>query len=185
MEILSVTRDYVLGADNVTYFEVITTTYDDGSEDITKRPAGTAAELTGDTADKILGRAATLAADCQRAGRARSILNEIQSEDTEITAITASSPLAVILSRYQSSLLQTGWQIDEGAGFVSLTFTVNAQGNLRYAVNGGATRAARYYGNVIQLRDYPSNNVHTEFFLSDNGNRYFSLPNRAVIIKKP
>lgn len=185
MEILTVTRDYVLGADNVTYFEVITTTYDDGSEDITKRPVGTAAALTGDAADKILGRAATLAADCQRVGRARSILTEFQNEDTEITAITNSSPLKVIQDRYQGELLTPGWQINEGTGFVAFTFTVNAQGNLRYAVNGGATRAARYYGNVIQLRDYPANNVHTEFFLSDNGNRYFSLPNRAVIIKKP
>lgn len=185
MEILTMTRDYTLGADNVTYFEVITTTYADGSEDVIKRPVGSATELTGDVADKILGRAATLAADCQRAGRARSILNEFQSEDTEITAITSVSPLKVIQDRYQSALLQPGWQIDEGAGLVDFTFTVNAQGNLRYSVNGGATRAARYYGNTLQLRDYPANNVHTEFFLSDNGNRYFSLPNRSVIIKKP
>jgi len=41
------------------------------------------------------------------------------------------------------------------------------------------------YGAVIRLNNYPAAPTDTDFFLSENGNRYFSLPNRNVKIKKP
>lgn len=184
-DVLSTTKDFILGTDGVTYFEVITVNYDDESQDITKRPVGDAASLTADQADKIQGRVASLAADTVRASRARQILNEINADADDVNTITAQNPLSVILQRNTEDLLTDGWTIDEGAGFVPIVFSINAQGNLRYTVNGGQTKGATTYGAVIRLNNYPSAPTNTEFFLSENGRQYYSLPNRNVKIKKP
>jgi hypothetical protein len=184
-EITSTTKDFQLGTDGVTYFEVTTVTYDDESQDITKRPVGTAAALTADQADKIEGRVRSLASDTVRASRARTILNEINSDATEVAAATGQDPLKTIQNRYQAELLQNGWLINDGGGDLPIVFTVNAQGNLRYNVNGTGAKGATIYGAVIRLNNYPASPTDTEFFLAENGRRYYSLPNRNVIIKKP
>lgn len=184
-DIISTTKDFILGTDGVTYFEVTTVNYDDESQDITKRPVGDAASLTADQADKIQGRAASLAADTRRASRAKQILNEINADADDVNTITAQNPLAVILQRNESDLLTPGWEIDEGAGFVPIVFSINAQGNLRYNVNATGAKGATTYGAVIRLNNYPTAPTDTEFFLSENGKQYYSLPNRNVKIKKP
>lgn len=184
-DVISTTKSFVLGVDNVTYFEVTRTTYDDGTYFESSTRIGTAADLTADQADKIEGRARLLANDAQAVSQARRILNEQNSIDSSTQAITGQSPLKVIQDRYQAELLKPGWTIDEGAGFVPIVFTVNAQGNLRYNVNGTGGKAARIYGDVIRLNNYPASPTDTDFFATDNGGRFFSLPNRNVIIKKP
>ena len=184
-EIVSTTRNFVLDNDGVTYFEVTRITYDDDSYTEAAIPIGPAAALTADQADKIESNARTLASDSLRVSRARQIISDINDTDANILAITAASPLKVIQDRYQSDLLQSGWTIDEGAGFIPIVFTVNAQGKLRYNVNGTGAKSAKMYGAVIRLVNYPASPTDTDFFLSENGNRYFSLPNRNVKIKKP
>lgn len=184
-EVTSIAREFVLKTDGVTYLEVVTVTYDDESQDITKRPVGTAAQLAADQADKIVTRARDIAAQAQRISLAKRDFSEIIATDGSITTLTDASPLKVIQDRYQADLLKAGWTIDEGAGFVPLVFTVNAQGVLRYSVNGGATKIARVFGDAIRLNNYPAAPTDTDFYLSENGGRYFSLPNRNVILKKP
>jgi hypothetical protein len=185
MEILSTVKSYTLGTDNTTYFEVVTVTYDDESQDVTKRRVGPAAELARDQADKIEAKMRELLAPANIASKAKTVLNEAGDADATILALTAVSPLKVIQDRYVAALTAPGWAIDEGAGFVPLVFSVSAQGNLRYTVNGGSTKNATIYGPVIRLKNYPASPVETDFYLSESGNRFFSLPNRAVVIKKP
>lgn len=184
-EISSITREFVLKTDGITYLEVVTVTYDDESQDITKRPIGTAAQLAADQADKIIGRTREIVTQAQRISFAKRDFAEILATDSSITTLTGASPLKVIQDRHQAELLKTGWTIDEGAGFVPLAFTVNAQGVLRYSVNGGANKTERVFGDAIRLNNYPSAPVDTDFYLSENGGRYFSLPNRNVVIKTP
>lgn len=50
---------------------------------------------------------------------------------------------------------------------------------------GGAAKNAKMYGSMIRLMNYPASPTDTEFFLSENGLRYMSLPNKNVQIKKP
>lgn len=185
MEIISTTRDFVLGADQITYFEVTRVTYEDNSYTETSALVGPAAALTSDQADKIEGNMRTLASDSYRVSRTRSILTEAKNVDADIFAITAVSPLKVIQDRYQAALLEPGWTIDDGAGFVPIVFNVTAQGVLRYNVNGTGPKNATIYGPVLRLKNYPASPTDTDFFLSENGSRYFSLPNRNFIIKKP
>lgn len=185
MEITSIVKTYSLGTDNLTYYETVTVNYDDESQDITKRRVGPAPELAADQADKI---EATMRGQLQAAyvvTTTRRIITESNAIDSDITTLTGVSPYKKIQDRYQAELLQSGWTIDEGAGFVPPVFTINGQGVLRYSVNGSNTKPARVLGSIIRLNNYPSSPTDTDFYLSENGGRYFSLPNKAVQIKKP
>lgn len=183
----TITKSYVLGSDSVTYFEVITVTQDDESATTTKTRVGPANALAGDQADKIEALTRDLSAQAHAASRVNARINEIADVDADIIALTAVSPLKTIQARHAANLTAPGWQIDkgDGNGFVGLVFTVNGSNNLRYSINGAATKAATIYGDIITLSAYPSTGTNTEFFLSENGLRYFSLPNRAAQIKKP
>lgn len=184
-EITSITKTYVLGSDNTTYFEQIVTLYDDESSTTTKTRVGPAAALAADQADKIEAQTRLQAQATYTAQRTKTLLAGIKTTDTTITTLSGSSPLKVIQDRHQAELTASGWTIDEGAGFVPIVFSVNAQGALRYTVNGGSTKNADTYGSIIRLNNYPSNGVNTEFFINENGNRYHALPNRIYVIKTP
>lgn len=114
-------------------------------------------------------------------------LNEIGAVDAEILALTTVSPLKIIQARYATELLKSGWTIDkgDGNGFIPLTFTINGSNNLRYSINGSATKSAEIYGDLLTLSGYPSAGSNTDFYLAENGKNYFSLPNRSSVIKKP
>lgn len=184
-DIVSTTKTFVLGTDNITYFEVVTTTYDDDSQDITKRPVGPVGQLTNDQADKILDKFNTLATDSYRVSRTAKIIADTTTDDTNLSAVTGQSALKTIQHRYLADLQKPGWTIDDGAGPLPIVFSVNAQDVLKYSINGAAVKNAKIYGAVLRLNNYPASPTDTDFFLSENRKQYFSLPNRAVKIKKP
>ena len=185
-EISSKTTTYTIGADNVTYFEVTVTTFDSGRKETVENPVGTENILTELVCGRIKNTASSLATDARGISRAKYILNELSGDSAEIATITGGqSPLEKIQAEYQAELLAAGWTIDEGAGFVPVVFSVSAQGQLRYNVNGTGNKNARMYGAVLRLNNYPAAPTDTDFFLTENGKRYFSLPNKNVIIKKP
>jgi hypothetical protein len=127
-----------------------------------------------------------LATDARGISRVKDILNELNGDSAEIATITGGqSPLDKIQAEYQAELITAGWTIDEGSGFVPVVFSVNAQEQLKYNVNGTEAKNARIYGAVLRLNNYPASPTDTDFFLTENGKRYFSLPNKSVIIKKP
>lgn len=180
------TTTYTLGADNVTYFEVSVTTFDNGRKETIENPVGPADILTELVCGRIKNTANSLATDARGISRAKGILNELSGDSAEIATITGGqSPLDKIQAEYQAELLASGWTIDEGSGFVPIVFSVSAQGQLRYNVNGTGNKNARIYGAVLRLNKYPASPTDTDFFLTENGKRYFSLPNKSVIIKKP
>lgn len=185
-DISTKTTTYTLGTDNVTYFEVTVTTFDNGRKETIENPVGGASILTDLVCARIKNGANALATDARGISRAKYILNELKGDSDEIAAITGGqSPMDKIQSEYQDELLTNGWTIDEGAGFIPVVFSVSAQGQLRYNVNNTGNKNARMYGAVLRLNNYPAAPTDTDFFLTENGKRYFSLPNKNVIIKKP
>lgn len=183
----TVTSEYVLGSDNTTYFEVVTVTQDDESAVTTKTRVGPASALAGDQADKIEAKTRELAQQAFTVSRVNARINEIGAVDAAVLTLTTVSPLKLIQERYAAELTAPGWTIDrgDGSGFVGLVFTINGQNNLRYSIDGAATKAATMYGDIITLSGFPSNGTNTDSYLSESGLRYFSLPNRAAQIKKP
>lgn len=164
-----------------------TTTQEDESATTTKVRIGPAASLASDQADKIESQSRDLAGNAFAVSRTNLRLNEIGAVDADILALTTVSPLKIIQARYATELLKSGWTIDkgDGNGFMPLVFTINGSNNLRYSINGAATKAATTYGSVLTLFGYPSTGSNTDFYLAENGKNYFSLPNRLSVIKKP
>jgi hypothetical protein len=185
-EISAQVRTYALGADNVTYFEVVTTDFSDGSQDVRKRPIGKTPVLLQISCDAIKNESAAMANDARGILIIRARLSDMRAGGAAIKAIIGTDPMDKIQADHQAELLTPGWTIDEGSGtFVPIVFTVTGQGVLKYSVSGGTTKNARIYGDVIQLLNYPAAPTDTEFFVNESGKRYFSLPNKTVTIKKP
>lgn len=184
-EITGTKRDFVLGTDGVTYFDVVTTDFDDEGQTVVKRLIGPASVLLSNRVGAIQNQAATLARDADNISRAKNTLNEIGNDDADIKTITGLSPLAQIQALFLPKLTVSGWTIDDGTGAVTLEFSTNAQGVLKYSIGGAATKNATIYGAVIRLNNYPNTNTNTDFFLTGSGKKFFSLPNRAVTIKIP
>lgn len=179
------TKNFVLSGDGINYLEITRVTNEDGfSYSETAALVGPAAALAGDQADKVLRTMSELAAEAYTVSFTKRTISEATKADSVILAITAISPLKVIQDRNAALLLTPGWTIENGA-IQTLVFTINAQGNLRYSVNGAATKSASIYGDVIRLRNYPSAPTDTDFYISENGRQYFNLPNREKKIKKP
>lgn len=181
------TTDFQLGTDGVTYYQLITVTQDDGSYVTTANIVGPASALAADQADKIEAKARELANAAFVVSKANLRLNEITTVDANITTLTTVSPLKTITARYASRLMASGWNIDKGSGlgFESLVFTIDGSNNLRYSIAGAATKPATIFGDVITLGGYPVTGTNLDFYMSENGENYFSLPNRSVIIEKP
>jgi hypothetical protein len=185
MTIISTDESYVLGNDLVTQYKITTITYDDGSQDIIKRPEGKSDAIANAKATEIEITVNELVENSQIISRANARLKELNDIDTAMTTQIGKSPLQVIQDRYKLNLLKSGWTIDEGSGFVPLVFTINASNILKYSVNGTAIKNAKFFGGIIRLNNYPLSNIDTDFFLSETEALYFSLPNRTVKIKKP
>ena len=182
----TITKSFVISPDNINYFEVVRETNDvTGTWSEHATLVGPASALANDQADKIEQRIQTLANAAFVVSYASKRIAEEKAVAATIFTLTGVDPLKVIQARYEARLLTPGWTIDPGTGYVPLVFTVNGSNNLRYSVNGAATKAADIYGNIIRLNNYPANGTDTEFFRSEDGGVYFSLANRIMKIKKP
>lgn len=183
-EIVNETRQFILGTDGVTYFQVYTVDYDDETQTVDKTRIGPIGQLVSHFADKFEQNAQTLASNSQVAALNKKRINEINGDNTEIQTITGFEPLKEVQARYLAELTTPGWTIDDGTGGLPLVFSENNQGVLKYSINGAATKNAIMYGAAIRLINY-TGTTNVDFFAKPNGNRYFSLPDANIIIKKP
>jgi len=183
----TITKTFVLSPNGVDYLEVTRETHDvTGSYSESAVIVGPLAAIAADQADKIEQRISNLANAAYVVSFAPKRINDEKAVAATILTQTGISPLTVIKDRYKAAFLTAGWSIDPGTGFVPIVFTENAQGAIRYSVDGAATKGADIYGQgLIRLNNYPANGTDTDFFRSEDGGQYFSLPNRAVKIKKP
>jgi hypothetical protein len=182
----TITKSFILAPNGVYYMEVTRETNDaTGTYYESGVIVGPLAQISSDQADKIEGRMNRIANSAYVVSYTNREINEQKSIAASIATLTGVSPLKVIQDRYQAFLTANGWTIDPGTGYVPIVFTVNAQGVLRYSVNGAATKAAEIFGNIIRLNQYPAAGTDTDFYRSEDGGVYFSLPNRAVKIKRP
>ena len=182
--IVSTTTTYILSADGVTYLEKVRTDYDDSSYNEAAKAIGPADALAEYKADKIRLEAQSLAADTYRVSRARRILNEMIHASDAITTVAGVSPLKTVEAAIKPDLLAAGWTIDDGTGAVPIVFSENAQKVCKYSVNGAATKNIVVFGSVFRLKNY-SGTTDLDLFQDENGKRFYSLPDRQVILKRP
>ena len=183
---MTTTKQYILAADGINYLEVTTNTEDSGAYTATATLVGPADALAADYADKIEAQSNFIAGAGYAVSFAKRDLNDIATLSGELLTLTGTDPLLVVQSRYEAELLTPGWTIDTGTGELPLVFTVNASGTLRYSIDGAAASNAEVFSaGLIRLRKYPDADTNTEFYNDGGTARFFSLPNRNVIINRP
>jgi hypothetical protein len=127
--------------------------YDNGESLVSVKLLGDTATTINAAANQMRQQAATWANDVRFILTLKRQFNELVRQAADVKAVVGVDPLAVLYA--DSLVFQPGWQINSGAGNQPLSFNTNAIGQLRYAINGGTNRNAFYFGEVIQLRNFP------------------------------
>lgn len=165
------------------YYEIRTTFYPDGEEITMKDFIGDTAALVQGMKDRITSKAASLAVDVSYTSTAKKQLTGLIREANAVQTLTGIDPMQGVQDDNVAPFLADGWTIRRDDVTSPVVFTVNAQQNLRYAVNGGATKGARLFGRVIRLLNYPANGGDTDMFLMKNGN--FVNLDRSTVLRPP
>lgn len=165
------------------FYEIRTTFYPDGEEITMKDFIGDTARLVQGMKDRITSKAASLAIDVSYTSTAKKQLTGLIREANAVLTLTGIDPMQGVQDENSAPFLADGWTIRRDDVTSPVVFTVNAQGNLRYAVNGGATKAANLFGRVIRLRNYPSNGTDTDMFQMRGGN--FVNLDRSTVMRPP
>lgn len=167
----------------VQFFEVKTSTYQDGSELTTKTLIGDTAALVQATRDRITSKAATMAVDIRFVSTFKKQITTLVRESNDVLALTGIDPQKAVQDEHSAPFLIAGWTIKRDGTTDPVAFTVNGQGNLRFSVNGAATKAGQLFGNALRLKNYPSNGTDTDMYRLPNG--VYVNADRSVILRPP
>ena len=165
------------------WFGVRRIVYLNDEESLTKTLIGDTSRLVKNQIDRIIISAESMANDARIVSVFKRRLADLKRESDSILSASGVSPLDTVQKRYVGKLLSGAWTIREGGNITPITFTVNAQGRLRYLVQGGQTRNADLFGDVLILNAYPSQGNQVELYVNSERN-YMSI-DRSVVVREP
>lgn len=165
------------------FFEVKTSTYQDGSELTTKNLIGDTLALVDATKARLTSNAATMAVDVRHVSQFRKRFTTLLREATAVQTLTGIDPQKAVQDEFSAPFLIAGWTVKRDGATSDVEFLVNAQGALRYSVAQGATKSALLIGNALRLKNYPSNGTDTDMFVLQNG--VWVDATRSVILRPP
>lgn len=166
------------------YFDNKVLTFSDGSTWTYKDYVGDVDALLGAYEGRIVQRAAEYAAAARKTVLASAGITEALAWAASVdTATSGDDPVQQLHLKYETDLEESGWQINDGGGALSLAFTVDVNGDCTYAIDGGSSSPAYYLVSAIRLEDYPSGGTDTDFFVQDDGN--FMVVDGSIEITTP
>lgn len=151
------------------FYEVKTATYQDGSEQSFKTLVGDTIALVQAARDRITSKAATMAVDIKHVSTFRKQINNLVRESNAVLTLTGADPQKLVQDDWVGPFLNAGWTVRRDGATSDVVFTINGQGNLRYSVNGGATKAGQLFGATLRLKNYPSNGTDTDVYRLPGG----------------
>lgn len=84
-----------------------------------------------------------------------------------------------LAAKYAGQLLQSGWKVHEELSILDVTFSINAQGQLRYQIQGFVTRNAFLLGRTMRLQNFKDGDK-LDFYQAPGGN-WFTVDDRVKI----
>lgn len=165
------------------FYGVQTKIYADGSELTVKTLVGDTTELVSGMKDRITGQAMSMAVDARYVSTSRKRLNDLLRESDQVLALTGIDPQKEVEVEYSAPFLESGWTVKNGGARVPITFSMSAQNNLRYSLNGGANKQVDLCGSVIRLRDF-TGTAAIELYQLKSGGKWVDL-NRSVTLIPP
>lgn len=165
------------------FFSVRRVVYLNGEETFTKTIIGDTSSLVENQINRIIRQAESMAIDAATVSNFRRRLADLKRESNVILAASGVSPLDTVQARSVSKFLAPGWTIRESGAITGITFNVNAQGRLRYTVQGQSARNADLFGDVLILNAYPAAGSQVELYKNSEGN--YMAVDRSVVVREP
>ena len=163
------------------WYRVTVLTYDNGNSDIFKRFIGDTATLYNQAVDGIRNAVSAMATDVATTSQYRKRVTTLLRESDEILLKAGRSPVDSIENNDAAPFLDAGWTIRRPDGTtIAVTFNKTAQGKLRW--NTGTNNQCDLIGNVIRLRNYPTNGSNMDFYRTPNGKRWTSLDGQTRLV---
>ena len=165
------------------WFGVHRVVYLNDEETFTKTLIGDTSRLVQNQIDRIILSAQSMANDARTVSVFKRRLADLVRESNTIRDASGVSPIDTVQKRYVGKFLIGAWTIREAGAITPITFNVNAQGRLRYLIQGGQTRNADLFGDVLILNAYPAQGSQVELYRNSENN-YMSI-DRSVVVREP
>lgn len=165
------------------FYETKMSNYQDGSEITTKTLIGDTLALVQAAKDRLVSRAATMSVDIRFVSTFRKSFTQLLRESDAVLALTGIDPQKAVQNEYSTAFLAGTWTIKRDGTNSDITFALNGQGALRYAINGGATKQAILIGQALRLKNYPSNGSDVDLYALPG--RVWVDATRAVVLRPP
>lgn len=164
------------------FYEVREVTYSSGESSYTKTLIGDSSAVFNAAFVKFQDESNRMAHVAQQVFGYAKALNAMKKESDYVLSITGKNPLDTITARQSDAALAAGWTIRDTSA-LDIEFSVNANGQLRYQIQGQTTRNADHFGSAIILNNYLSSGKDRFFFKTESGN--FRTLDGAILLRKP
>lgn len=165
------------------WLKVTRVVYLNDEETLTKVLVGDTSRLVQNQIDRIILSAQSMANDARTVSVFKRRLADLVRESNAIRDASGLSPIDTVQKRYVGKFLQSGWSIRQSGAITDISFAVNAQGRLRYTIQGQQTRNADLFGDVLILNAYPAQGSQVELYRNSENN-YMSI-DRSVVVREP
>lgn len=164
------------------FYEVREVTYSSGESSYTKTLIGDSSAVFNAAFQKFQDETNRMAHVAQQVFGYAKALNALKKESDYVLSITGKNPLDTITARQSDAALTAGWTIRDTSA-LDIEFSVNANGQLRYQIQGQTARNADHFGNAIILNNYLGIGKDRFFFKTESGN--FRTLDGTILLRKP
>lgn len=172
---------YTVNAGGV-FFEVRDVTYSTGEQTTSKTLIGDTATYFNANLTRFQDEARRMATLAQQVFNMGKRLNDLKKENDKILTATGRDILDTITIRNLIGFTASGWVIRDTSN-KSLAFSVNANGQFRYQIQGQATRNAFLFGDAITLNNYLGTGKDLFVFKTESGN--YRNREGTILLRKP
>ena len=177
----SIDTAYVVKVGDLFYL-VERTTQANGSYVESSTLRGDLEQFSDYTEGAIVRRASAMAQSVQEVLKADRLWVNIIQQDAGFQAAYGKSPLTDVQQQYDSTLLMDTWQLEQpGASPTPITFTRNAQGKLRAAWGGTASKAAYLVSATMRIANFGAAGPMNFYQLSPG---LWTDADRAIFIRR-
>lgn len=165
---------------NGKFYEVREVRRSNGESSVVTTFVGDTSSIFGNYLSGIYADGNQMAGRAREASRFGADITKMIQRANEAFTITGRDALDTLTKKYSAPLLVSGWVLKDTSGTKDVTFSVNNNGQLRYAVSGFQTRNANLFGGVLRLNNYLSSGYDVDLFKSVAGN-WFTIDNKLKL----
>jgi len=164
------------------FFEVHDVTYSTGEQSTTKTLIGDTATYFNANFNRFQDEARWMSVTARAAFNMGKRLNDLKKENDKILSATGRDILDTIAARNAIQFTASGWTIRDTSN-KNISFSINANGQLRYQIQGQASRNAFLFGDAITLNNYMGTGKDLHVFKTESGN--YRNREGTIIVRQP